>query len=188
MLSKLSKLVMGLLWEKPMNPYEITKLLDMNVIQDWFPLTAPSIYTTIKNLQNKELITGEIIYEGKLPPKTVYTLTDKGEEELLTELLDGLESYTPEASDFGIALFHIGALKQEDALQYVKQRLEKLELLYAKANKRLDECAQKIPFNLRMMLTCNVYRLAAEIKMTAELVTEIESAENWETSIVRFMK
>jgi DNA-binding PadR family transcriptional regulator len=184
MLSKLSQLVMGILWNKPMNPYELTKLVDMSVIQDWFPLTAPSIYTTIKNLQKKRLITGETLYEGKIPPKTVYTLTDKGEEELLSELLEGLESYAPEASEFGIALFHIGMLKQDDALKYTKQRLEKLEDLYTKANKRLEDCAPKIPFNLRMMLTLNVYRLSAEIKMTRELITEIEDAKDWDSSIV----
>ncbi len=188
MLSKLSKLIMGILWQKPMNPYELTKLVDMNVIQDWYPLTAASVYMAIKNLQSKELICGESVLEGKLPPKTIYALTGKGENVLLTELLEGLSSYNPEASDFGIALFHIGILKQDDALEYIKHRLENLEALYAKANKRLEDYTPKIPFNLRMMLTLNAYRLSAEITITRELITEIENTKDWDTSIIKFME
>lgn len=118
----------------------------------------------------------------------MYALTEIGEKELLSELLKGLESYSPEASDFGISLFHIGTLKQEDALQYIKQRLVKLEDLYSKAQKRFDEFGSKIPFNLQMMLKVNIYRLEAEIKMTKSLVIEVENTQDWDTSIVKFMK
>jgi DNA-binding PadR family transcriptional regulator len=188
MLSKLSKLVMGILLKKPMNPYELTKLAEMSVIQDWFPPTAQSIYTTVRNLHQKGLIEGEIISEEKLPPKTVYTLTDVGKQVFSTELLEGLESYFPEASDFGIALFHIGTLNKEEALLHSKHRLEKLEALYEKAKSRLDDCAPKIPFNMHVMLSFNVSRLVTEIKVTRELIEEIEHAEDWDMSFVRFMK
>lgn len=187
MLSKLSKLIMGLLWKKPMNPYELTKLVNMAVIQDWFPLTAPSIYTTIRNLEKRELIQGEVLQEGKLPPKTIYTLTDAGEQELIADLTSGLASYESEASDFGIALFHIGMLSREDALVRSQQRLKILEALLSKAAKRLEESKPIVPFNLKMMLTCNLYRLEAEIRITKELIREIKDSPGWETSFVRFM-
>ena len=187
MLSKLSRLIMGLLWKKPMNPYELTKLVNMAVIQDWFPLTAPSIYTTIKNLEKKELICGEVARESKLPPKTIYTLTPSGEKELLSSLLCGLATYESAASDFGIALFHIGMLSKEDALALSKQRMELLETLYTKAKDRLAKAAPLVPFNLKMMLVCNASRLEAEIRITKELILEISHAEIWETSFVRFM-
>lgn len=187
MLSKLSKLIMGLLWKKPMNPYELTKLVNMAMIQDWFPFTAPSIYTTIRNLKKKELIWGEALQEGKLPPKTIYTLTEAGEQALLADLLFGLSSYEAEASDFGIALFHIGMLSREDAIARSQQRLGMLDTLYAKAEKRLEKSKPVVPFNLKMMLTCNLYRIETEIRVTKELIREINDAPDWETSFVRFM-
>ncbi len=188
MLSKLSKLVMGLLHKKPMNPYELTKLADMDVIQDWFPLTAASIYTTIKNIEKKGYITGETIQEGKLPPKTIYSLTESGEKELLTDLAADLASYEAEASNFGISLFHIGSLKKEEALQQTQERLDKLKTLLAAAQKRLEYCIPIVPFNLKMMLTYNVYRLEMEVKMTEELIMEVQHDEKWDTSFVRLMK
>ncbi len=187
MLSKLSKLIMGLLWKKPMNPYELTKLVNMALIQDWFPLTAASIYTTIRNLEKKQLIRGEVLHEGKLPPKTIFTLTEAGENLLLADLLSGLSSYESKASDFGIALFHIGMLSRQDAIASSQQRLDILEELYAKAEKRLEKSKPLVPFNLKMMLTCNLYRIETEIRVTKELIREINDAPDWETSFVRFM-
>ena len=187
MLSKLSKLIMGLLWKKPMNPYELTKLVNMAVIQDWFPLTAPSIYTTIKNLEKKEYILGKVFQKNKLPPKTIYSLTTAGEQELISDLLSGLSSYEAAASDFGIALFHIGMLSKDDALARTNQRLNLLETLHIKAQKRLEQNKPVVPFNLKMMLTCNLYRLEAEIRLTMDLLQEIGNTEDWETSFVRFM-
>jgi hypothetical protein len=38
-----------------------------------------------------------------------------------------------------------------------------------------------------MMLTCNLYRLETEIRITKELIREIGAAKDWETSFVQFM-
>lgn len=188
MLSKLSKLVMGLLHKKSMNPYELIKLINMDVVQDWFPLTAPSIYTTIKNIEKKGYISGETLQEGKLPPKTVYVLTEAGERELVSDLGASLASYEAEASHFGIALFHIGSLQREDALRSAHERLDRVKALLAAARQRLDECESFIPFNMKMMLRYNVYRLETEAAMTEELIGEIERDTEWDTSFVRFLK
>jgi DNA-binding PadR family transcriptional regulator len=179
---------MGLLWKKPMNPYELTKLAELNVIQEWFPLTAQSIYTTIKNLERKKYITGEVVQEGNMPPKTVYSLTQIGEEKLLSDLLMGLESYEAGATDFGISIFHIGLLKQDDALKYAQKRLDNLYALLSKAQKRLDSNISHVPFNFKTMLTYNIYRIENEIKITKQLVEEIENATSWDISFVKFMK
>lgn len=188
MLSKLSKLVMGLLHKQSMNPYELAKLVDMDVVQDWFPLTAPSIYTTIKNIEKKGFIAGETVQEGKLPPKTVYTLTEEGEKQLLAELSADLSSYEAEASNFGIALFHIGSLDRGEALKQTRERLDHVSAKLAAARERLEACGSVIPFNLRMMLSYNVYRLETESKMTVELLGEIERGTDWDTSFNRFLK
>ncbi len=187
MLSKLSKLIMGLLWKKPMNPYELTKLMDMAVIQDWFPLTAPSIYTTIKNLEGRGYLIGEVIRKEKLPPKTIYSLSEEGEKLLLSELLMGLESYEASATDFGIALFHIEAMHKKDAIMHTRKRIELLQTLYDKARTRLELSMPKVPFNMKMMLTCNMYRLETELKITKELLKEIQNSDNWNTSFTQFM-
>lgn len=170
MLSKLSNLVLGLIWKKPLNPYEITKLMERPEIQDWFPMTSASIYTTIKNLNNKGYIVGKTISEGNLPPKTIYSLTDEGEKALISSLQIGLESYKTEASNFGISLFHICSLNKINAVDLLHKRLNKLKSMKIEADKKLNVNTCKMPVNFRMMLKYNIYRICRIISITCEVI------------------
>lgn len=187
MVSKLSKYVMGLLHKRPMNPYEVAKLSAKHVIQRWFPMTAASIYTTIKNLEKKGYIIGKSVQEGNFPVKTVYSLSENGEKELIDNLTNALASYEEEASNFGIALFHISSLAKNDALSCSKERLVKLEMLLSDTQENFDLYAARIPFNMKMMLIYQKNRLQMEIKTTEELIVEIEQDEKWDYSFTQYL-
>ena len=173
-LSKLSNLVLGLLWKKPLNPYEITKLMERPEIQDWFPMNASSIYTTIKNLNKKGFITGEIQDEENSHRKTIYSITKEGEKALEESLEIGLESFNVQATDFGISLYHICILDKDDAIKLLEKRMVELEEIKFRSAERISKTSLKLPFNFKMMLKCNIERLKTEIKITSELIDEIK--------------
>ena len=50
MLSKPATMLLGLIYEKPLNAYEITKLLGYMNVRWWFNIADSTVYTTIKNL------------------------------------------------------------------------------------------------------------------------------------------
>ncbi|MDP4142936.1 MAG: PadR family transcriptional regulator [Bacillota bacterium] len=188
MLSKLSNLVLGLIWKRPLNPYEITKLLERPEVQDWFPMSSASIYTTIKNLSKNGYIIGETKQEGNLPPKTIYSLTDAGEKALMEFLVCGLESYNTEASNFGISLFHICSIEKELAVKVLNNRIKRLHEMKKEAKNKLDYSPVKTPINFKMMLKYNVYKIQTELKFTKELLQEIEKDNTWDSSFVRLLK
>ncbi len=188
MLSKLSKYVMGLLHKRPMNPYELTKLSDMEVIQSWFPMTSASLYTTIKNLEKKGYITGEILQESNYPAKTKYYLTEEGRQVLIGDLAEGLASYEAEASNFGIGIFHICSLPKGEALLRAEERLTLLRKLHSESQDSLSRYLDKIPFNMKMMLSYKLNRLEMEITTTESLIEEIKKEEKWEASFTQFLK
>lgn len=188
MLSKLSKYVMGLLHKRPMNPYELTKLSDMEVIQSWFPMTSASLYTTIRNLEKKGYLVGETLQESKYPAKTRYSLTEEGTKILLEDLSEGLASYEAEASNFGIGIFHICSLPKEEALQMAEKRLEYLKNLLLESQETLEACIEKIPFNMKMMLIYKLNRIEMEINTTENLILEIRQDEKWDYSFSQFLK
>jgi DNA-binding PadR family transcriptional regulator len=186
-LSKLSNLVLGLLWKKPLNPYEITKLMERPEIQDWFPMNASSIYTTIKNLNKKGFITGKIQDEGNTHRKTIYSLTKKGEKALEESLEIGLESFNVQGTDFGISLFHICILDKDDAIKLLEKRIVELEEIKFKSAERISKTSLKLPFNFKMMLKSNIERLKTEIKITSELIDEIKIDEQWNSSFINYV-
>ena len=81
MLSKPATMLLGLIYEKPLNAYEITKLLGYMNVRWWVNIADSTVYTTIKNLEKKGFIEGETEKFGNMPDRTVYTLTVKGEKE-----------------------------------------------------------------------------------------------------------
>ena len=72
MLSKPATMLLGLIYEKPLNAYEITKLLGYMNVRWWFNIADSTVYTTIKNLEKKGFIEGETEKVGNMPDRTVY--------------------------------------------------------------------------------------------------------------------
>lgn len=186
-LSKLSNLVLGLLWKKPLNPYEITKLMERLEIQEWFPMNVSSIYTTIKNLNKKGYITGEIQDEGNIHRKTIYSLTEKGEKSLENSLELGLASFNIQANDFGISLFHICILDQDEAIKLLEKRIMQLEEIKFKSAERVSKTSLQLPFNFKMILKSNIERIKTEIKITSELIDEIKVDKQWNSSFRNYI-
>lgn len=71
-------IVLGILKKEPMGAYDIQKLVEYRNISKWVKISTPSIYKKAIQLEEKGFIKGEIVKEGKMPEKAVYSLTDEG--------------------------------------------------------------------------------------------------------------
>ncbi|MDE7324871.1 MAG: PadR family transcriptional regulator [Lachnospiraceae bacterium] len=74
-------IVLGILKKGPMGAYDIQKLVDYRNISKWVRISTPSIYKKAIQLEEKGFIKGNIVREGKMPEKVVYSLTQAGERE-----------------------------------------------------------------------------------------------------------
>ena len=74
-------IVLGMLKKEPMSAYDIQKLVEYRNISKWVKISTPSIYKKTIQLEEKGLIRGEVVKEGKMPEKAVYSLTEAGESE-----------------------------------------------------------------------------------------------------------
>ena len=74
-------IVLGMLKKEPMGAYDIQKLVEYRNISKWVKISTPSIYKKALQLEEKGFIKGNIVKEGKMPEKAVYSLTDAGNKE-----------------------------------------------------------------------------------------------------------
>lgn len=74
-------IVLGMLKKEAMGAYDIQKLVEYRNISKWVKISTPSIYKKAIQLEEKGFIKGDIVREGKMPEKVVYSLTDAGEKE-----------------------------------------------------------------------------------------------------------
>ena len=74
-------IVLGMLKKESMSAYDIQKLVEYRNISKWVKISTPSIYKKVIQLEEKGLIKGDTVKEGKMPEKAVYSLTEAGEKE-----------------------------------------------------------------------------------------------------------
>lgn len=79
-MSTVDMIILGVLIEGPMNAYEMKKILEYRNVKDWTKLSSPAIYKNLLKLYQSGYVDGEIVREGTMPEKTIYTINEKGRE------------------------------------------------------------------------------------------------------------
>lgn len=138
MLTKPAVMLLGLICEKPLNAYEIIKLLNTMNVKWWYNIADSTVYSTLKVLEKKGLIIGKAEKVGNMPDRTVYTITAKGDEELRSALSESVLSFTYDTNVFSIAAFFLGIFSSEEQFELLSRRLELLNKYHDGINRQLS--------------------------------------------------
>ena len=106
-------IVLGMLKKGPMGAYDIQKLVEYRDISKWVRVSTQSIYKKALQLEEKGLITAEIVKEGKMPEKAIYTLTEKGEREFERLMLEIAGKPIRLFLDFNAVIVNLDSLPAE---------------------------------------------------------------------------
>lgn len=170
--------VLALLWERPMHPYEMSTTLRERRKQDSIRLNFGSLYSVVESLAKRGLIAaGDSVREGRRPARTVYTITERGTEELIDWLSDMLSVPSPQFTDFEAALSLMATLPVDDVLDLLGQRLRELRMAEHTHQAMAEAAPDSFP---RLFLIESEYQSAmrrAELAFVESLVGEIESGQ-----------
>ena len=181
MLSKPATLLLGIVYEKPLNAYEITKLLDYMNIRWWFNVPDSTVYTTLKNLEKRELIEGTTEKIGNMPDRTVYSLTGKGEDELKETIRSSILQFNFDTNIFTIAAFLMDILDIEEREGLLKKRLDILQSYLTGINRQNNETwRQEVPISHVANLQRMIDIVNAEISGTKRLLSVCREGERSE--------
>ena len=91
-------IVLGMLKKEALSAYDIQKLVEYRNISKWVKISTPSIYKKVIQLEEKGYISSNIVKEGKMPEKAIYSLTEAGEKQLenLNAVIVNLDALLPE--------------------------------------------------------------------------------------------
>lgn len=179
MLSKPATLLLGIIYKEPLNAYEITKLLAYMNIKWWFNIADSTVYTTLKNLEKKGLIKGTIERIGNMPDRTIYSLTEKGKDELKETIKESILQFSYDTNIFTIAAFVMDILETEEKKELLERRLNILQSYITGISKQNNETwKREVPdlhvANLERMIDI----VQAEISGTKRLLSVIEEDKN----------
>lgn len=80
--------VLGMLKKEDLSAYDIQKQVDYRNLSRWVKISTPSIYKKVIQLEEKGLVKSVVVKEGKMPEKTVYSLTENGKKEFERLMMD----------------------------------------------------------------------------------------------------
>jgi DNA-binding PadR family transcriptional regulator len=124
----LGLVVLALLRERPMHPYEMAATLRHRAKEESIKLNYGSLYSVVEALQREGLILArESVRDGARPERTIYVLSDRGQVELRSWMRDLLSVPVKEYSQFEAALSLMPVLPPEEVLGLLDERVRRLD-------------------------------------------------------------
>ena len=183
----LALVVLALLYERPMHPYEMVSTMRERGKHESVRLRYSSLYSVVEALQREALISPrETVREGRRPERTIYEITDAGREEFLSWLRELLREPVKEFTQFAAGLSFIAGLPPDEAAGLLEARVRLLEEEIGEMRSRLDDAAERFELP-RLFLVEAEHELVlreAELAWVRDLVREIrdgtlEGIEGW---------
>ena len=140
-------IVLGIFIYEPKAAYEIQKLVEYRNISKWVKISTPSIYKKAIQLEEKGLIKGEIVKEGKMPEKAVYSLTEAGEKEFEKLMLEIAGKPIHLFLDFNAVIVNLDSLSpqmQKECINKIEENIDILKM-YLEQNLKEKENIPEIP-------------------------------------------
>ena len=154
----LALLLLTLLTERPMYPYEMATTLRRRGKDESIKINWGSLYTVVQNLEKYGFIEAvEVAREGRQPERTTYQITDAGRAEQKDWLRELLSVPEREYTRFEAGLADAATLPPGELAGLLRQRLGALEEAVAKHQAMLDELVTQLP---RLFLIESEYHLA----------------------------
>jgi DNA-binding PadR family transcriptional regulator len=162
--------VLCLLRVKPMHPYELQRLIREWHKDEFLDLRRGSLYHAIDRLREQGCIAAvETSRAGKRPERTVYRLTEVGEQKMHEWLTEMLARPVREPTQFFAALSFLPVLSPQSVQTQLNERALRLE----------EEIA-----NLDMVLATMTPKIGRLVLVEVEYLRAMRKAErNWVVSL-----
>lgn len=178
--------ILALLAEQPRHPYEIQRLIRERK-KDFAKSTQRTLYHAIDRLVKAGLIApAEISREGNRPERTVYQLTDAGQDSFMQWLGELLAQPLPEYPLFTVAVSFLGYLPQETVQQALQARIIELEGELAGIEARLQGLGQHLPRVLLLELEYVRVLRQGEVAWLRTLMQDMRQGQlTWDADALR---
>jgi DNA-binding PadR family transcriptional regulator len=170
----LAYLVLNLLAEAPMHPYQIKRLIHSRGKDLIVDVNPASLYHAIAQLERAAVIEPvETIRDGRRPERTVYRATEAGVAELLAWMIELLtQAPAPRAI---AALAHLAVMEPAEVRVHLERRAEALATQIAGADALVASVRDQVP---RVFLVEGEYARAlrqAELDWVRSIVDDLAS-------------
>lgn len=153
-----------------MHGYEMARCFERDDLAEVCPVEQSLLYTYLRNIEDRELVSWHEVREGKRPPRKVYALTDAGRSEVEQWLHEPVGRMRQVRLEFLLKLYflHQSDVRAEVAL--LRRQLAVCEDYRARLNERAN-CTEGFP---RLVAHSKLSAAEATIGWLEAYVAELE--------------
>jgi DNA-binding PadR family transcriptional regulator len=179
-LSRTALLILGIIGQAPMNPYAIVNLINKKRRSLKRKVHAQSVYGIINNLTENQYIVGEKMTNGKMPNKTVYSITDKGKELIKRNVLSYIGTPESNLTELALSMMLIRYLDKDSVLEALQAYSFKAseEIALRKKLGTSDISEEEYIGKIAVEHTLNI--LEVNFNTVNKLIKKIEKDTKWD--------
>lgn len=174
-LPPMSILVLGLVAERPMHPYEMVQTTLARREHRVAKFRAGTLYHAVDRLLGSGLIeVHEVKQEGNRPERTVYTVTEAGLQALESSLERILERHPLEYPELHFALSEAHNLPRQRVVELLTERVSAMRVDRDAVQEMFDTAhADGVPEMFYLDLGCRAATLTTQIEWTERLIDRL---------------
>jgi DNA-binding PadR family transcriptional regulator len=185
-ISAAALLLLGLLHERPMHPYQVHQTLKQRGDDRLASITPGSVYHAMDRLDADGLV--EAVgtdRDGNRPPRTTYRLTDAGREAFAARTALLLGEPRREHPCFPLALSQAHAIDRATAVTALRARRAALaDELADHASRYALVRGHGLPRRLLLDVEYDVRRIESDLRWLDELLTDLDSGVlDWDEAV-----
>ncbi|GAC70789.1 PadR family transcriptional regulator [Gordonia soli] len=172
-------LVLGLLAERPMHPYEMFQTTIERREDRLAKFRAGTMYHTVDRLESKGLIEiHEVTRDGNRPERTIYAITDTGRAVLDRSLEIILARHPQEYPELYLALSEAHGLPRQRVVELLTDRLDLMRADLEDQTTAVDDArARGTPEMFYLDAGCRIATLQTQIDWIVDLLDRIRGSE-----------
>jgi DNA-binding PadR family transcriptional regulator len=163
-----------------MHGYQIKHQIELRKLDHWAQVSLPSIYYTLNRLEENDCISAHHEKVGKMPERTVYRLTPKGEKRLSRLVEKALITDKIPEDDFSVGVAFMYGLEKEKVEVCLAKKVEILKGHADYLRKELVAYQGKIPFNWLYLIQNGLEHILMEIEHLKKLRRSVKNGESWD--------
>ncbi|HLU08636.1 MAG TPA: PadR family transcriptional regulator [Oceanobacillus sp.] len=186
--SPLALAVLGLLYEAPMHPYRMQQLIKERGKDKVINVQRrASLYQTISQLEKAGLITvKETVQDENRPERTIYALTDRGQQTIEQWLRDMLSTPTAEFPEFPAAISFLPLLTPDDALRQLEKRETALAEMLTTLDSEMQHYLQSLPRLVLLEEELLRATYVAELEWVRSIIDDLRTERlTWNNEMLR---
>lgn len=122
-------IVLGMIKAQPQSAYELQKNVEYRNISKWVKVSTPSIYKKVVQMEEKGYIRGKTVKEGKMPEKTVYQITETGEEFFLKLMEETARQPIRLFLDFNAVIMSLNLVSEQERRELTGRMEQEIEVM-----------------------------------------------------------